>query len=50
MGLKVSAEGVETLEQLAFLQEKACDSYQGYLKSKPIPADEFVALLREQQT
>ncbi len=49
LGFKVLAEGVETSEQLAFLQEKGCDMYQGYIKSKPVPADEFVLLLREQQ-
>jgi diguanylate cyclase (GGDEF)-like protein/PAS domain S-box-containing protein len=49
LGFKVLAEGVETSEQLAFLQEKGCDSYQGYIKSKPLPADEFEQLLRGQQ-
>jgi diguanylate cyclase (GGDEF)-like protein/PAS domain S-box-containing protein len=49
LGFKVLAEGVETLEQLAFLQEKGCDMYQGYIKSRPIPAEEFAGLLREQQ-
>jgi len=47
LGFKVLAEGVETAEQLAFLQDKGCDAYQGYLKSKPVPADEFVRLLLE---
>ena len=50
LGFKVLAEGVETIEQLAFLKEKGCDSYQGYLKSKPIPAEEFVELLTMQIT
>ncbi len=45
LGFKVLAEGVETPEQLAFLREKGCDSYQGFIKSKPIPADEFTKLL-----
>ncbi|MGZ8181606.1 MAG: EAL domain-containing protein [Methylobacter sp.] len=48
LGFKVLAEGVETAEQLAFLQDKGCDAYQGYLKSKPVPADEFAELLRAQ--
>lgn len=46
LGFKVLAEGVETPEQLAFLQEKGCDSYQGYLNSHALPADEFAELLR----
>ncbi len=49
LGIKVLAEGVETVAQLAFLQEKGCDMYQGYIKSKPVPALEFVELLRNQQ-
>ncbi len=46
--LKVLAEGVETPEQLAFLKEEGCDSYQGYLMSPPVPADKFEQLLRSQ--
>lgn len=46
MNLKVLAEGVETAEQLAFLTQQGCDYYQGYYFSKPIPANEFVALLQ----
>jgi EAL domain-containing protein (putative c-di-GMP-specific phosphodiesterase class I) len=49
LGFKVLAEGVETPEQLAFLQEKGCDSYQGYIKSKAVSAHEFAELLRKQQ-
>lgn len=48
MGLSVLAEGVETEGQLAFLRERGCDAYQGYLCSRPVPADEFVALLLAQ--
>lgn len=48
MGLSVLAEGVETEAPLAFLRERGCDAYQGYLCSRPVPADEFVALLRAQ--
>ena len=45
LGLKVLAEGVETAEQLAFLELKGCDQYQGYLTSPPVPAAAFVELL-----
>ncbi|MFN7155248.1 MAG: putative bifunctional diguanylate cyclase/phosphodiesterase [Acidovorax sp.] len=46
LGMSVLAEGVETEGQLAFLRERGCDSYQGYLCSRPVPADDFAALLR----
>ncbi len=47
--LKVLAEGVETEEQLAFLQIHDCDAYQGYLYSRPLPAKGFLELWRKQQ-
>jgi len=47
--LKVLAEGVETEEQLAFLQIHDCEAYQGYLYSRPLPAAEFLELWRKQQ-
>ncbi|MEW5769004.1 MAG: EAL domain-containing protein [Pseudomonadota bacterium] len=43
--LKVMAEGVETTAQLDFLKAHGCDFYQGYLKSRPLPAEQFTALL-----
>ncbi|MBS0294152.1 MAG: EAL domain-containing protein [Proteobacteria bacterium] len=48
LGLEVLAEGVETAAQLAFLREHGCDSFQGYLRSRPLPAEQFAALLQAQ--
>lgn len=47
MGLSVVAEGVETEEQRLFLVESGCDEMQGFLFSRPLPADELARLLRE---
>ncbi len=41
LNLRVLAEGVETLGQLEFLKEHACDRLQGYLFSRPLPAGAF---------
>ncbi|WP_343590764.1 EAL domain-containing protein [Paracidovorax wautersii] len=48
LGLSVLAEGVETEEQRAFLHARGCDSFQGYLCSRPLPAEEFTELLCRQ--
>jgi diguanylate cyclase (GGDEF)-like protein len=45
LNLKVVAEGVETEEQLAILKELGCDLAQGYLFSKPVCEEEFLALI-----
>lgn len=43
LGLKVVGEGVETTEQKNFLVSQNCDVMQGYLFSRPLPADDFLA-------
>jgi EAL domain-containing protein (putative c-di-GMP-specific phosphodiesterase class I) len=45
--LTVIAEGVETVEQLAFLRQQGCHEMQGYYFSKPLPAEKFASLLSE---
>ena len=44
--LRVVAEGVETQEELAFLQAHQCDEAQGYYFSRPVPPQQFAMLLR----
>lgn len=47
LNLEVVAEGVETPEQCAFLQEKGCRKFQGYYFSRPVAADACAELLRK---
>lgn len=45
LGLLVTAEGVETKEQVTFLQEVECNDIQGYYFSKPLPLRDYEKLL-----
>ena len=49
MKMSVVAEGVETLEQLAFLRELGCRQIQGYLFSRPLVAQDATRLLHDEE-
>ncbi|MDD5388599.1 MAG: PAS domain S-box protein [Gallionellaceae bacterium] len=49
LGLKVVAEGVEQEVQMEFLRGLKCDFAQGYLYGRPLPAEDFMALLEKQK-
>jgi len=46
LGMKTTAEGVETEEKLKTLKEEGCTEAQGYLFSKPVPAAQAAQLLQ----
>ncbi len=45
LGLEVIAEGVETRQELDYLNDKGCKVYQGYYFSKPLPIESFTKVL-----
>jgi diguanylate cyclase (GGDEF)-like protein len=49
LGMQVIAEGVETVEQEAYIIAQGCNEGQGYLYSKPLPARELTAYLKQAQ-
>ncbi|MEJ8554125.1 putative bifunctional diguanylate cyclase/phosphodiesterase [Tepidibacter sp. Z1-5] len=49
LNLKVLAEGVETVDQLNLLEELDCQSYQGYLYSKPVPVEKLEKMIYEDE-
>ena len=49
LNMEVIAEGVETEDQLAFLQSQKCDKLQGYLFSPPVPEEDFRKLLEKEK-
>jgi len=50
LGIPTLAEGAETEEQLARLQEAGCTEMQGFLFSRPVPASEIAGLLSSRRT
>jgi len=49
LNLRVIAEGVETVENLKFLQDHDCDEAQGFYVGRPVPPELFAAILKEER-
>jgi diguanylate cyclase (GGDEF)-like protein len=50
LGLKVTAEGIETPSQAKYLMDRGCDSLQGYLFAKPAPASDLAGTMESALT
>ena len=50
LGLSVVAEGAETQSELAWLGNNGCDLVQGYVVARPLPLDDFLAWVRNQDS
>ncbi|MGY3318111.1 putative bifunctional diguanylate cyclase/phosphodiesterase [Arthrobacter sp. TE12232] len=50
LGLKVTAEGIETPAQAKYLMDRGCDSLQGYLFAKPAPASDLAGTMESALT
>ncbi len=50
LGMSVTAEGVETLAQLHCLQQQGCDTYQGFLYSRPLAGEQFARILAAERS
>ncbi len=49
LGIKVVAEGIETMEHAAILRDIGCDTLQGYALARPMASEELMAFVREQR-
>lgn len=49
LGIAVTAEGIETQAQQTWMQHLGCDSAQGFLFARPMPADEFLKIFLDRQ-
>jgi diguanylate cyclase (GGDEF)-like protein len=49
LDMQVTAEGIETEEQLSFISEHGCDHVQGFLLSRPIKTGDLIALLHQHE-
>ena len=46
LDMKTVSEGVENTEQVEYLKEIGCDLIQGFVFSKPLPAEEFISFIK----